>query len=401
MDLFGGDSDTTEDSEDANTATTTGESPRVQSPTPLAVPPPAAGRALFARAVSDDTADGDAPDGDGDGGETKGEDPQPPHQSPTPPALVSRPPSSAAQPVKTLPRPVYDGDKLALIQLCDRALFPHVLDEARDLIARGINIDWKKWQNGYGETALMYATKFNNGSGETRLKLVQELIRAGAALDVQCIHRVGWGVEARGKTALMYAAAMGRLEIVQVLVRAGAALDVQDTNDGQTALMYAAAMGHLEIVQVLVRAGAALDVQDTNDGKTALMKAARLDVVQELVGAGAALDVQDKNTATRKRHGLVGGDTALTAAMHVCQANVVPCHLVHYPCRRHCYLSGHPGHGLYSAPHNAALARGREVMLKFLLDAGARCPGYKKSGWFNSTCKRCGGEKAGRWHDKA
>ena len=367
MDLFGGDSDTTEDSEDANTATTTGESPRVQSPTPLAVPPPAAGRALFARAVSDDTADGDAPDGDGDGGETKGEDPQPPHQSPTPPALVSRPPSSAAQPVKTLPRPVYDGDKLALIQLCDRALFPHVLDEARDLIARGINIDWKKWQNGYGETALMYATKFNNGSGETRLKLVQVLIRAGAALDVQCIHRVGWGVEARGKTALMYAAAMGRLEIVQVLVRAGAALDVQDTNDG----------------------------------KTALMKAARLDVVQELVGAGAALDVQDKNTATRKRHGLVGGDTALTAAMHVCQANVVPCHLVHYPCRRHCYLSGHPGHGLYSAPHNAALARGREVMLKFLLDAGARCPGYKKSGWFNSTCKRCGGEKAGRWHDKA
>jgi hypothetical protein len=46
----------------------------------------------------------------------------------------SAPATSAAQPVKTLPRPAYEGDKEALIKSGN-------VDEARDLIARGINID--------------------------------------------------------------------------------------------------------------------------------------------------------------------------------------------------------------------------------------------------------------------
>ena len=210
MDMFGRDSDTTSDGEDDDDINIGAQDVRpaaeaVESPAP---PPPAVGRALFARAVSDDDTDtGDALSG---GGETKGEDPQPPPPHP--------PPSSAAQPVKTLPRPAYEGDKNALIKVCVWKGSGDV-DEARDLIARGINIDeqdrYRNW------TALMHAVTNN------RLEMVQELIRAGAALDVQ---------SNGGYTALIHAALNNRLEMVQELIRAGAALDVQDT-EGRTALM--------------------------------------------------------------------------------------------------------------------------------------------------------------------
>ena len=164
-------------------------------------------------------------DTDEGGGETKGEGTPSPHP----------PLPSAAQPVKTLPRPVYDGDKLALINLIGFRGFGGV-DKARDLIARGINLDE---QNDSGMTSLMYAV-FNN------LEIVQELIRADAALNVQ---------DNQGGAALMYAASDKSIEIVQELIRAGAALDVQAKN-GATALMCAARNEHPEIVQELIRAGA-------------------------------------------------------------------------------------------------------------------------------------------------
>jgi len=94
------------------------------------------------------------------------------------------------------------------------------------------------------------------------LEIAQELIRAGAVLDVQNIN---------GATALMYAVLFNRLEIVQELTRAGAALDVQDS-EGQTALRYAVWSNRLEIAQELIRAGAALDLQDKH-GRTALQQA--------------------------------------------------------------------------------------------------------------------------------
>ena len=260
MDMFGRDSDTTSDGEgdvdinigaqDVQPATEAVESP--------APPPPAVGRALFARAVSsDDTDTGDALGG---GGETKGEDPPPP--PPNPP-----PPSSAARPVKTIPRPVFEGDKKALIKVC-KSRGSGDLDEARDLIAQGINIDE---QDVYGQTALMNAVQLN------RLEIVMELIRAGAALDLQ-------------------------------------------NKYGNTVIMWAVKCNDLEIVQELIRAGAALDVQNYLQGMTALQTARK-----------------------------------------------------------------------YNLPEIATLLR----------EAGARCPGYERSGWFNSTCKRCWGSKAGRWHDEA
>ena len=154
------------------------------------------------------------------------------------------PPSSAAQPVKTLPRPAYEGDKEALIKVCQGS---GDVDEARDLIARGIDIDEL---DEYGTTALMWAA-LNN-----RLEMVQELIRAGAAPEI--------------------------------------------------------VLGY------------------------------------EFYG----LDVQNH---------FLQGMTALQLAQK----------------------------------------RGRTEIATFLREVGARCPGYERSGWFNSTCKWCGGSKAGRWHDEA
>ena len=289
------------------------EMKRVEAAAPSAPPLALAGvgRALFTRAVSADSAD-DVAGGTGVGGENKDED-------------------SAAQPVKTLPCPAFEGDKEALIKVCGSRGSGNV-DEARDLIAQGINVDE---QDEYGNTALMFAVMFN------RFEMVQELIRAGAALDLQ---------DNYGMTALMNA---NRPEIAQELIRAGAALDVQNET-GWTALMWAAVYNRLEIVQELIRAGAALDLQN-NNGDTALISAASnncLEILQELIRAGAALDVQNSD-----------GRTALMNA-----------------------VEGNDGRGKDES--GGAIAA-------MLVEAGARCPGYKRSGVFNSKCKFCRESKKG------
>jgi serine/threonine-protein phosphatase 6 regulatory ankyrin repeat subunit B len=125
-------------------------------------------------------------------------------------------------------------DPYALIKVCHREGSGDV-GEARDLIARGINIDE---QDGGQFTALMYAAVWN------RIEIVKELVRVGAALDMQNVD---------GETALMCAARMNRIEIVKELVRAGAALDVQD-KQGKTALQFAQEKGLTEIVAILEEA---------------------------------------------------------------------------------------------------------------------------------------------------
>ena len=346
------------------------------------VPPPLAaatiGRALFARAVSTGNADSVA-GGTGGGGETKDEGPQPPPPHPwegkgedqqPPPHLP--PSSSAAQPAKTLPRPVYAHPNFEraedeLMSMCGPScrcvMIPCSsmcgygakgdVDKVRDLIAQGIDIDE---QDKYGKTTLMYAAKHNH------LEIAQELIRAGATLDLQ---------NYEGRTALMSsaisasayvergthsaaAAAVACFKIAQELIRAGAALDLRDKN-GETALMKAAkSKSNIFFVHELIRAGAALDLQD-NEGMTILMKATKnsvLEIAQEFVNAGAALDMQNKD-----------GETALMIAFP-------------HDCR----------------PHHA--------IATILLEAGARCPGYKRGGVFNSKCKFCRESKKGHNRSK-
>ena len=87
---------------------------------------------------------------------------------------------SAAVPVKTLPRLVYDGDPLALIEMCEKDGSGDV-GEARDLIARGVNIDVRDEEQ---YTALMAA------AGNGHLEIVQDLVRAGAAVGVRNMD--GW-----------------------------------------------------------------------------------------------------------------------------------------------------------------------------------------------------------------
>ena len=74
------------------------------------------------------------------------------------------------------------------------------VDEVRDLIARGVNIDE---QNQHGTTALMYAVMCD------RLEMVQVLIRAGATLDLQ---------DLRGATALQLARTVTRTKMITVLL---------------------------------------------------------------------------------------------------------------------------------------------------------------------------------------
>ena len=42
-----------------------------------------------------------------------------------------------------------------------------------------------------------------------------------------------------------------------------------------------------------------------------------------------------------------------------------------------------------------------ETKHHLLREVGARCPGYERSGWFDSTCLMCGGCKAGRLHEQS
>ena len=84
--------------------------------------------------------------------------------------------AGSSRSAKTLPRPAYEGDPQALINVCAAGGSGDV-EEARDLlIARGINVDE---QDEDQNTALYCAT----GHGD--IDFVRELIRAGAALDVK------------------------------------------------------------------------------------------------------------------------------------------------------------------------------------------------------------------------
>ena len=196
LDLFGGDdssSDTPTDDGDGgehggSNGDNSGRDSDHEEPikTDQTAVPVAPGRALFVRAVSDDATTED----DAGGGEGKDD---------TPPAAAG-----SSRPVKTLPRPAYEGDPLALINVCNHGGSGNV-EEARDLIARGININE---QNEPKHTALHLATAYGS------IDIVQELLRAGAALAVKDVY---------GKTALQWAQDCGKTDIIALLKEAEAA----------------------------------------------------------------------------------------------------------------------------------------------------------------------------------
>lgn len=92
---------------------------------------------------------------------------------------------------------------------------------------------------------------------------VHALLAAGA--DVARLPHYGC---MRGATMLINAADQGNPEVVQALIEAGAAVDIE-TPSGWTALMLAASRGHADTVRLLVNAGAELRVRNAQ-GQTAL-----------------------------------------------------------------------------------------------------------------------------------
>jgi ankyrin repeat protein len=99
---------------------------------------------------------------------------------------------------------------------------------------------------------------------------------------------------AKGKTALMAAAAAGASPLVKQLLIRGAGIDTTNVNGG-TALMYAAVGGHSRVVRQLLARGANIDAQGRN-GWSALTLAAvkdHRDTVSALIGAGCEVNSVD------------------------------------------------------------------------------------------------------------
>ena len=120
---------------------------------------------------------------------------------------------------------------------------------------------------------------------------LKQLLSTGIDPDAKCANF--------GSTPLMYASQSGKLECVQELLKAGASVDLEN-NIGYTALMFASQSGFVECVQELLKAGASVDIQN-KEGYTALMFAVgenirveqRVKCIEELLKAGASLDFQN------------------------------------------------------------------------------------------------------------
>ena len=139
------------------------------------------------------------------------------------------------------------------------------------LIRAGANV---RAANRYGVTPLSLACTNGNGA------LVERLLAAGADPNLAL---------PGGETPLMTAARTGSLVSVKTLLSHGATVDTKDQARGQTALMWAAAEGHADVAEALIAGGA--DVRSRlASGFTPLLFAVRegrLDVVRMLLKAGA------------------------------------------------------------------------------------------------------------------
>lgn len=109
-------------------------------------------------------------------------------------------------------------------------------------------------------TALILLAKLSSFEEEYKLSTFEELIEAGAYLNLQ---------NYKGETALMVAAKNGNKIILEKLLEHGADTDIQNYM-GQTALMLAIRYKKFDIADLLIMSVVNLDIQD-NNRETALL----------------------------------------------------------------------------------------------------------------------------------
>ncbi|HEY0426782.1 MAG TPA: ankyrin repeat domain-containing protein [Pyrinomonadaceae bacterium] len=186
-----------------------------------------------------------------------------------------------------------------------RAVSDNDLEEVRNLIARGENVNGKDEdynnitplflavENGSAEiaaTLLNFGAKINarDGNKQTPLmrldedatpELVRLLINHGAKINL---------IDANGDTALILAANSVKAEVLQILLDHGAGVNAQNKS-GQTALMNAADADSFESVRALILAGANVNLKN-KEGETAWDLTANSSIEDLLESHGAVIE---------------------------------------------------------------------------------------------------------------
>ena len=161
------------------------------------------------------------------------------------------------------------------------------IDEARDLIVTGANVNGK--DGNYSKiTPLFLAVESGN------LEITEMLLNYGAKVNAR---------DAEKQTPLMRLDGDATPELVELLVRHGVKINLTD-NEGNTAIILAADGAKPEVLKALIDAGA--DVRLGNkQGQTALMNAVSngdIESVRLLIQAGADVTAKNKDGDTVLNH---------------------------------------------------------------------------------------------------
>lgn len=178
----------------------------------------------------------------------------------------------------------------------------------------------------------------------------------------------------KGCSALHYAALRNNLTDLRALLNAGASVDLQ-AKEGWTPLFLAAQGGHAEVIAALLKVGAAVDLQTTTGAGPLHIatEKGQMAALAALLDGGADLELHSEQAQ--------GALTPLSHAAFFGQVEVVKVLLA--------AGANHSAKCRGKTAHEWALSAGHAEVALALTRWGA-CPGYERSGMFNSQCRHCG-----------